>query len=115
MRDHQPIGSTRNRTGTQGATLSTCHWWDAPKMTQGPKATWVRSSDILRFRDKGMLGLHKSYSHSGTQPLCPLVINSSGPTNTLRRERNQHGLLFISFSLHYNTDRVCTSMYSFTF
>lgn len=32
MRDHQPIGSTRNRTGTQGATLSTCHWWDAPKL-----------------------------------------------------------------------------------
>ena len=32
MRDHQPIGSTRNRTGTQGATLSTCHWWGAPKL-----------------------------------------------------------------------------------
>lgn len=23
----------RNRTGTQGATLSTCHWWDAPHIT----------------------------------------------------------------------------------
>lgn len=70
MRDHSREG--RIRTGDllvmSQASFQLLH---IAMLTQGPKATWVRSSDILRFRDKGILRSHKSYSHSGTLPLVP--------------------------------------------
>ena len=68
------------------------------EITRGPKDARVRSSNILKFRDKGILRLHKSYSYSGTPPLVPAGDQLQRAGNHVRRERN---MVFYSFLSAY--------------
>lgn len=53
----------RNRTGTQGATLSTCHWWDAPHVPVS------RHSPVL-FLVRSIKGNFLTSPHWHQQPLA---------------------------------------------
>ena len=56
-------GRIRNRTGTQGATLSTCRWWDAPHVPVS------RHSPVL-FLVRSIKGNFLTSPHWHHQPLA---------------------------------------------